>query len=202
MVKRLASGRHQLTRDEVAAHQKQRLFKSLGTVMGVKGYSNTTVDDLIKAAGVSRATFYQHFDSKQDCFMAGYARMQSHIIDGILGAETAGTPMQRFGIMLGQYLGFIALDPATARLYLIEVYSAGPEAMRRRVELQQEFVAGFVRLFKARSKTDRFACQALVGAISTLVINTLAEGRSEDIPALQKPIEIFAARALGAVAGS
>ena len=35
----------ELTRDEVAANQKQRLFKALGAVMGVKGYSNTTVDD-------------------------------------------------------------------------------------------------------------------------------------------------------------
>lgn len=200
MSKRLASGRHQLTRDQVAAHQKQRLFKALGAVMGVKGYSNTTVDDLIKNAGVSRATFYQHFDSKQDCFMAGYARMQSHVVDAILGASTTGPAMERFGIMLDQYLGFIALDPPTARLYLVEVYSAGPEAMRRRFELQQEFVAGVARLFKARSQTDRFACKALVGAISTLVTNALTDGRPEDILALKKPIVTFAERAMGSAA--
>ena len=80
MAQQLASGRHGLSRDEVATNQKQRLFKALGEVMGTKGYSNTTVDDLIKHAGVSRATFYQHFDSKLDCFMAGYAGMQGYVI--------------------------------------------------------------------------------------------------------------------------
>lgn len=200
MAKRLASGRHQLTRDEVAAHQKQRLFKALGAVMGVKGYSNTTVDDLIKNAGVSRATFYQHFESKQDCFMAGYARMQAHVIGAILDAPTTGTSMQRFGVMLDKYLGFMALDPPTARLYLVEVYSAGPEAMRRRFELQQEFVSGVARLFNARSQTDRFACKALVAAISSLVTNALTDGCPEEILALKKPILMFAERALGPAA--
>lgn len=200
MAKRLASGRHQLSRDEVAAHQKQRLFTALGAVMGVKGYSATSVDDLIKHAGVSRATFYQHFDSKQDCFMAGYARMQGHVIDAIVRAPTAGTPIQRFGIMLDKYLGFIAVDPPTARLYLVEVYSAGPEAMRRRFELQQEFVSGVAKLIRARSQADRFACTALVAAISMLVTNALTDARPEDIHALKKPILTFAERALGSAA--
>ena len=195
MAKRLASGRHQLTRDQVAAHQRQRLFKALGAVMGVKGYSNTTVEDLIRNAGVSRATFYQHFDSKQDCFMAGYANMQGYVI-GAIGATTTGTPMERFGIMLDRYLGFMAIDPPTARLYLVEVYSAGPEAMRRRFELQQEFVAGVVKVFKARSQADRFACKALVAAVSTLVTTALTDGRPEEILALKAPILKFAERAL------
>ena len=198
MAERLASGRHRLSRDEVAAHQQQRLFKALASVMGTKGYSNTSVDDLIKAAGVSRATFYQHFDSKQDCFMAGYSRMQRHVIDAILDSASTGTPMQRFGIMLDRYLGFMALDPPTARLYLVEVYAAGPDAMRRRLALQQEFVGGVARIFQARTKADRFACQALVAAVSTLVTAALIEGSSADIIALKKPILTFTERALGA----
>jgi TetR/AcrR family transcriptional regulator len=200
MAKRLASGRHQLTRDEVAAHQKRRLFAALGAVMGVKGYTATSVDDLIKHAGVSRATFYQHFDSKQDCFMAGYARMQAHVIDATLRTPAAGTPIQRFAIMLDRYLGFMAVDPPTARLYLVEVYSAGPEAMRRRFELQQEFVSGVAKLIRARSHADRFACTAFVAAISMLVTNALTDGRPEDILALKKPILTFAERALGPAA--
>ena len=83
MAERLVAGRHHLSRDEVAAHQKQRLFKALATVMATNGYNSTTVDDVIKEAKVSRATFYQHFESKQDLFMSGYARMQRHVVDAI-----------------------------------------------------------------------------------------------------------------------
>lgn len=197
MVERLASGRHQLSREEVAAHQRQRLFKALAAVMTTNGYSNTTVDDVIKEAKVSRATFYQHFESKQDLFMAGYARMQRHVIDAIRTVPTTGTPMQNFAVMLDRYLGFIALDPSTARLYLLEVYAAGPEAMRRRVELQQEFVAGVAQIFGARSDADRFACQALVAAISTLVINTLTGGDADAVVALRTPILEYTERVMG-----
>ena len=48
MDERLSSGRHHLSPDEVAADQQKRLFKALAAVMGEKGYSDTTVGDLIK----------------------------------------------------------------------------------------------------------------------------------------------------------
>lgn len=201
MAERLAAGRHRLSRDEVTAHQKQRLFKALAVVMGTRGYNNTSVDDLIKHAGVSRATFYELFDSKQDCFMAGFAGMQGHVIDAILNTPARGTPLVRFGVMLDKYLGFMAMDPPTARLYLVEVYSAGPDAMRRRAALQQQFVDGVAKIFKARSKADKFACQALVAAISALVTTALIDGDPAAILALKAPVLKFAERALRAGPG-
>ncbi|ORB28047.1 TetR/AcrR family transcriptional regulator [Mycolicibacterium parafortuitum] len=201
MAERLASGRHRLSRDEVTAHQKQRLFKALVAVMGTKGFNNTSVDDMIKHAGVSRATFYQHFDSKLDCFMAGFADMQRHAMTAIQAVPATGTPMERFGVMLHRYLGFMALDPRVARLYLLEVYAAGPEAIRRRAALQQEFVAGVGRVFKARSKADRFACQALVAAVSAMVTTALIDDNPDAILALEAPVLKFAERALRAGPG-
>lgn len=197
MTKRLTSGRHHLTRDEVAANQRQRHFKALAEVMGEKGYTDTTVEDLIKHAEVSRATFYKHFDSKQDCFMSGFARSQRLIIEFILAVPETGTTMQRFGLMLDEYLGYLAHDPDTARLFLVEVYAAGPEAMKRRLELQQEFVVGVAHIFKVSSEADRFACRALVAANSTLVTNALITGDADAVRGLNKPILGFAERVLG-----
>ena len=194
MSERLAAGRHHLSRAEVAANQKQRLFKALATVMSANGFANTTVDDVIREAKVSRATFYEHFDSKQDLFMSGYGRAQRLIIAAIREVPVTGTPMERFGVMLDRYLGFIALDPIRARLYLLEVYAAGPEAMRRRVELQQEFVAGVAQIFDARDDADLFSCQALVAAVSTLVTNALTRG--DDVTALRGPILAHTARVM------
>jgi TetR/AcrR family transcriptional regulator len=194
MAERLASGRHSLTRDEVAANQKSRLYAALAEVMGEKGYSNTSVDDLIKHAKVSRATFYEHFDSKLDLFMCGYAGMQKHVVDAILSAPAEGTPMERFSVLLNKYLSVVAAHPPTARVYLLEVYAAGPDAMHHRIDLQQEFVAGVAKVFKARSKADKFACQALVAAISMLVSNALSTGGSAEVLALEKPVRQLAQR--------
>lgn len=195
MSERLAAGRHHLSRAEVAANQKQRLFKALATVMSVNGFANTTVDDVIREAKVSRATFYEHFDSKQDLFMSGYARAQRLIVAAIRALPVDGTPMERFAVMLDRYLGFIAADPITARLYLLEVYAAGPDAMRTRVELQQEFVAGVGQIFDAHDDAARFSCQALVAAVSTLVTNALTRG--DDVTALREPVFEYAARVMG-----
>ncbi|TRW86169.1 TetR/AcrR family transcriptional regulator [Mycolicibacterium sp. 018/SC-01/001] len=196
MSERLAAGRHHLSREEVAANQKQRLFKALATVMSINGYAHTTVDDVIKEAKVSRATFYEHFDSKQDMFMSGYARAQRLIVGAIRALPVTGTPMERFAVMLDRYLGFIAADPVTARLYLLEVYAAGPEAMRRRVELQQEFVAGVAQIFGADDESRMFACQALVAAISTLVTNALTRG--DIVTTLREPILEYTTRVMSA----
>lgn len=196
MAERLASGRHHLSREQVAANQRQRLFNALAVVMADRGYSNTTVDDLIKQAGVSKATFYQHFTSKQDCFLSAYAHMQQHLMGAVSAVPATGTPIEHFGAVLDRYLSFIALDPSTARLFLVEVYAAGPAAIRRRVELQREFVTGVAEVFKARSEADRFACQALVAAISTLVVNTLTEADGDAVRALKEPILGYAERVM------
>ena len=172
------------------------MFKALATVMSEKGYIDTTVADIVKHARVSRPTFYEQFDSKQDCFMAGYARLQQHVIDGVLATPTTGTPMQRFDAMLTNYLTALASDPATSRLYLVEVSAAGPEAMGRRMQMQQRFVTGVASIFKARSKVDRFACQALVAAISQLVTNALVDGGADAVMALRKPLSTYAERAM------
>ena len=66
------------------------------------------------------------------------------------------------------------------------------------MQLQQDFVAGVAEVFAARSKADRFACQALVAAISMLVTGALADGDAQAILALEKPLVEFTERALPA----
>ncbi len=50
-----------------------RLFVEAATRMfSERGYGATTVDDIVKAAGASRATFYLHFNGKADVMAAIY----------------------------------------------------------------------------------------------------------------------------------
>ncbi|MEU0493870.1 helix-turn-helix domain-containing protein [Mycobacterium sp. NPDC006124] len=184
----LSAGRHGLTPEEVAADQRRRIFAAMAEVMAANGYANTTVSDIVTRARVSRPTFYQFFDDKRDCFLAGYAHTQQAMINGILRAPLAGTPMQRFDELLQRYLSALAANPATSMVYLVHSYEAGPEAVSRRLEMQQRFVDGVAGIFKARSKADRFACTMLVGAISTVVTHALVEDRAEEIVTLRKPI--------------
>ena len=172
---RLPTGRHQLSRDQVRDHQRDRIFRALETVMAAQGYVETSVADVLSHAGVSRQTFYELFTSKQDCFLAGYSARQGSVIEVIFQTPPAPSAMDRFATLLHTYLSVMAADPGLSRLYLVGVYAAGPDAVAKRLELQQQFVNGVADVFDARTSQQRFICQALVAAISTLVTNALLE---------------------------
>ncbi|BBY51821.1 hypothetical protein MARA_52890 [Mycolicibacterium arabiense] len=192
--KRLRPGRQHLSRDEVRSHQRERIFEGLESAMGAKGYGDTSVADIIKIAAVSRQTFYELFTSKQDCFLASYGRRQGAVIEAMLDAPADGPPIRRFGVLLRNYLSVMSADPGLSRLYLIGVYTAGPEAMAKRLELQQQFVDGVAAIFDAQSDQDLFMCRALVASISTMVTNALIEDDPQAVLDLYDPLVEMAKR--------
>ena len=192
--KRLRPGRQHLTRDEVRSHQRERIFEGLESAMGAKGYGDTSVADIIKIATVSRQTFYELFTSKQDCFLASYGRRQGAVIEAMLDAPADGPPIRRFGALLRNYLSVMSADPGLSRLYLVGVYTAGPEAMAKRLELQQQFVDGVATIFDARSDQDLFMCRALVASISTMVTNALIDDDPQAVLDLYDPLVEMAKR--------
>ena len=156
--------------------------------MPAKGYADTSVADIIKSAGVSRQTFYELFCSKQDCFLASYGRRQGAVIEVIAQTPTGTSPMDRFAALLRTYLAVMARDPALSRLYLIGVFTAGREALAKRLEMQQLFVDAVATGFGAHTEQDRFVCQALVAAISTLVTNALLDDDPQAVRDLHEPL--------------
>ena len=72
-VEPLPRGRHGLTREQVVQSQRERIFRAMAEVMAQKGYVATSVADVLRAAKVSRETFYEQFESKEDCFMSAHA---------------------------------------------------------------------------------------------------------------------------------
>jgi AcrR family transcriptional regulator len=187
--KALPRGRHKLSREEVTGAQRARMLRAMAEAMAERGYVATPVAEIIRRAGVSRETFYQQFASKQDCFLAGLEQA----IDGLRAAmgealRGDGEPVERFDRLLGIYLNALANDPAAARLFLIEIYAAGPDVARRRAELQQQFLDGLVSVFGVRTERGRFACQALLAAIVALATNAIAAGDVAALRALRAPL--------------
>ncbi len=173
------------------------MLDSLAEVMTEKGYVATTVSDIIKRAGVSRETFYQQFDSKQDCFSQAFDDATASLI-GALGTESRplGTPLERFERLLGRYLGLLAANSGLARLFLVDVYAAGPEANRRRGGVQELFVDAVIEMFSATAETDRFACEALVASTSAMVTDRLVTNSVAALPLLREPLVKLAERLL------
>lgn len=186
---RLPRGRHGLTRAEVETSQRERLLSAMADAMSRKGYVATSVEDVLKGAGVSRESFYRLFRSKQDCFMAAFehagVRLLRHVSEA---APTAGSPIERFERVCTAYLRALVSEPALARLFLIEVHAAGPEAITRRIVLQREFAEAIAALFEVRTETGRFACQTIVAATSAMLTGPMASGDLDAVLALDAPL--------------
>jgi AcrR family transcriptional regulator len=161
----------------------------MAEAMAEKGYVNTSVQDVLRRARVSRETFYRLFSSKQDCFIAAYQRAADRVLELLERAATSdGTKLERFERTIGVYLDALASEPAFARLFMVEVYSAGEQVLERRAEIQRRFTELMSDGFDAQTPTERFACETLVAAVITMVTARLAANEIAGLRALRKPL--------------
>lgn len=185
---RLPRGRHGLSRAEVEDAQRLRLAVGMAEAMRARGYVGTPVAEVIKRAGVSRETFYALYDDKLDCFLSALDLVAEVLVGQLadaLGDE--GPPLDRFDRAFSAYLDALAAEPGFARLLLVEVYAAGPAAMARRAALQQRLVDALVDLLEVRSAPGRFAIEALVAGVSSLVTGPLVADDPDRLRALHAP---------------
>lgn len=175
-VAKLPRGRHRLTREEVQRSQRGRLLRAMADAMSEKGFARTSVEDAIKGAGVSRESFYRLFNSKVDCFMAALDESATILLAKVgAGLGLQGSPVDQFERVMTSYLEALIAEPAYARLFVIEVNAAGPEAIQRRADVQARFIDALAGLLGARTEDGRFVCQLIVAAVSAMLAAPLAE---------------------------
>ncbi|PZQ46045.1 MAG: hypothetical protein DI556_21445 [Rhodovulum sulfidophilum] len=63
-------------REEQQRATRQKLIAATFSAFSEKGFHDTTIADIVKAAGTSRATFYLHFASKSEALAAAWAEME------------------------------------------------------------------------------------------------------------------------------
>ncbi|OXR46515.1 Fatty acid metabolism regulator protein [Nocardia cerradoensis] len=189
--RRLPRGRHGIPRETVVRDQRDRILAAMAEAMAAHGYVGTSVAAVIKRAGVSRETFYEQFRSKEDCFEAAYERAVEQLIARIqdtLRPRTDAPAERPIGALLDAYLDGLAAEPAYARLFLVEVYAAGPKAIARRAELQESFVSLVADILDARTDQQRFACRTMVAALSAMVTTHVAADDPDGLRELREPM--------------
>ncbi len=164
-------------------------------VTAERGYAAASLTEVLRRARVSRESFYQQFSSKEDCFMAAFETAVEVVLGEAFGeVSQEGAAIDRFNNGLRAYLDAMARRPAFARVFLIEVYAAGPAALRRRSELQTRFVGALDEIFGYRAPEERFANEAVVAAASAMVTARLAVGDVDGVRALFEPLSWMSAR--------
>jgi AcrR family transcriptional regulator len=196
--RRLPRGSHGLDRDVVEASQRARLLEALGRAAAVKGYAATTIDDIVRRAGVSKKTFYDHFQDKEECFLAAYEAASERLFEHVREARSGpGDWLDRTRAGIAAYLRWLAAEPALARVFLIEVAAAGPRAAECRERLRDRYAALIQELQdEARAEdaalprlpTEIF--QAVVAAVDELVVRRIRAGAAAELPELE-PILLY-----------
>lgn len=142
----LPRGPHDLSRDQVRAAQANRLFAAIAALVAEVGYPAVTIGAIASRAGVSRATFYDHFTNKEACYVAAYERFGDVLAKRIaLSIPADGDWTELVDAALRAYLGTLDANRSAARAFVLEIDGAGPTARAtgRRLYVQMaEFVRG------------------------------------------------------------
>jgi len=182
---RLPPGRHGLPRVFVAENQRERLLNGVVEAVAEHGYQATTIAAITAAAKISRRTFYEYFEGKQDCFLAAYEMIEAHVLDSMLAAPGAAEPWpDRVRARLATLLDVLSRDAAVSRCFLIEPLAAGGEVAARYREAMQ-LLAGVLRPEPPPSALNmEVRDQALIGGIATLIVRRLNSGGAAGLPEL------------------
>jgi AcrR family transcriptional regulator len=182
---RLPPGRHGLPRAFVAENQRERLLNGVVEAVAEHGYNATTISRVTAAAKISRRTFYEYFEGKEDCFGAAYEMIEAHVLDSMLAAPGAGEPWpERVRARLAALLEALSRDGAVSRCFLVEPLAAGGDVAARYREAMQ-LLAGTLRPEPPPSELDmEIRDQALIGGIATLIVRRLNAGGAARLPEL------------------
>jgi AcrR family transcriptional regulator/DNA-binding MarR family transcriptional regulator len=118
--------------------QRARILSAAARVVEESGYDGMSVARVTSRAGVSRRTFYDQFDGREDCFLALFdqavTRAGGIAHDATIAAGGKGWREQvRAG--LGALLLLFDDEPAVGSLLIVEALGAGPRVLERRASV-------------------------------------------------------------------
>jgi AcrR family transcriptional regulator len=195
-------GRHAPPLEVRLERQRARLFAAAAAVFARVGYAEASAEAISREAGMSKATFYEHFANKEECIVALFDAAAAQLGEAVrtsVGVATSlgdtSTPEERIGGGIRAFLSGLEAYPDHARTLLVEIIGAGPRANARRDAALEAFAQMLDEqnaLAHERYGAPRFACRddafALVGAIVELASRQLRHGRPENIQELEPVI--------------
>jgi AcrR family transcriptional regulator len=175
-----------LPREAVTESQRNRIHQAMIEVVSRRGYPETRVVDVIGVAGVSRKTFYELFDSKEDCFLAAYDVLLENLLGdaGDAFESKAGAAWsERIAAALEALLKHLAAHPDEARFAIVEVLAAGPKALARRDAALRQFT-GFLEAGRSETSVELpgITSLSIAGGINELLYSEILHGAIGRLP--------------------
>jgi AcrR family transcriptional regulator len=185
----LPRGPHKLPREVVTDHQRQRLLAGAARALAAHGYAGMSVEHILGQAGVSRTTFYEHFDNKRQCVLVAHEQAFDRLTGELVRACAGQAEWSaKVAAAVGVTIGFAVDRPDEAQLLIIEAVAADP-TLAERVLASNDFLVGLLRNGREQcplaSSLPELTERALIGAASSVIGNRLLSGHADRLPALE-----------------
>jgi AcrR family transcriptional regulator len=180
--RRCRAGRTAATHDEPEGF-RHRLLDGLAASIIEQGYRDTTIADIVRRARTSRRTFYEHFASKEECFVGLLAEVNAEMVQQISAAVDRHSPWQdQVRQAIEAWIGYAESEPAITLSWIRDMPSLGVPACR------QDTTDAFVGMIQTLCGTEEMRAAGvgpvprelavmLLGALRELAATTVEDGR-------------------------
>jgi len=171
----------------VERSQRERLFAAMVATVANKGYEATRVADLLELSGVSRSAFYEHFADKQACFLAAVKALMGPTLETIARGDEQPLGTERARKAFDAFIKMIVDQPAAARMCLVEIYAAGPEAVEavdRTMDVFGKFTEQTLAQMPGRDGMPREIVRGIIGGLRKTIHTRLYRGEEAELTEL------------------
>jgi AcrR family transcriptional regulator/DNA-binding MarR family transcriptional regulator len=160
-------------------------LSSVVAVVSEEGYARMTVARVTGRARLSRRTFYDLFDDREDCFLATFdeavAKLASEVVPAYGGG---GRWRERVRAGLGAFLEALDANPGLASLVVVDALGVGVRVMERRAGvlsvLQAVVDEGRTEVVGGR-EFSRLTAEGVIGGVFSVIYARVLERSSEPL---------------------
>jgi AcrR family transcriptional regulator len=174
---------------QVSAVQRARMFRSAAKVVSNHGYGQMTIARVTSDAGVSRRTFYDAFEDREDCFLAIFNQTLERVTDLASAAYVTEREWRaRIRAALLAILRFLDDEPELAALLVVGALQAGPRVLKRRTEILKRLAVVLRETAASGRAVPALTAEGVVGALFSVIHTRLVDHGNEPLVGLLNPL--------------
>lgn len=167
--------------------RKQQILEAAKDLFSAQGYLGTSIEQLSQSAAVSTKSYYEVFDSREDCYVALYEQLSLRLREG-MAQRVQSVPDDEdaaSAMLLQAFVDALAADLPASQILLGQARLISPAVDRFRRD-NRRWTADYVEALWAHFGTagnHHAIATALVGGMFDLITNWLVD---EDSPPSDK----------------
>jgi AcrR family transcriptional regulator len=178
--------------EHVGEIQRMRILSAMVEVASERGVVSATVSRVVARSGVSRRTFYEIFEDRDDCFLAAFDEAVQWIAAVVAPAyERERGWRERMRASLMALLEFLEVERGVGRLVIIQSLGAGPKALERRRRVLAQIIT-IVDRGRGTGKTGEglppLTAEGVVGGAFALIHSRLLADGDAPLVELLNPL--------------